>query len=298
MTGWYAERTPDRSAKVVIAVTLLALLLVAAVPVALLAGVVMMLLGHVVGGLALFGGSILAAAIAVAVAGMSGMRHLRKLVAGRSFHVVQLDGSQYTDVAEPEGVAAPGRRGPPEGAVGELIDRPPRLLLEPVVMPALRTPITQARPPARLVRRVVLEVALAGGPPADGAGAGGVPDLGQVPERDPGSWPRASCRCSQSRVSRVSIATIRPGPPPGMRSRQVPYPPGGPSRLAGVKQNPAPPGGGPGPERLAWLLGSGRPQPWPTAWPCLSVTVTHQVVFGFRAAAVADQVIPRALAVF
>jgi hypothetical protein len=34
---------------------------------------------------------------------MSGMRHLRKLVAGRSFHVVQLDGSQYTDVTEPEG---------------------------------------------------------------------------------------------------------------------------------------------------------------------------------------------------
>ena len=103
MTGWYAERTPDRSGKAVIAVTLLALLLVAAVPVALLAGVVMMLQGHVVGGLALFGGSILAAAIAVAVAGMSGMRHLRKLVAGRSFRVVQLDRSQYTDVAEPEG---------------------------------------------------------------------------------------------------------------------------------------------------------------------------------------------------
>ena len=31
------------------------------------------------------------------------MRHLRKLVAGHSFPVVQLDGSQYTDVAEPEG---------------------------------------------------------------------------------------------------------------------------------------------------------------------------------------------------
>jgi uncharacterized membrane protein YdjX (TVP38/TMEM64 family) len=103
MTGWYAERTPDRSAKAVIAVTLLALLLVAAVPVALLAGVVMMLLGHVIGGLALFGGSILAAVIAVAVAGMSGMRHLRKLVSGRSFRVVQLDRSQYADVAEPEG---------------------------------------------------------------------------------------------------------------------------------------------------------------------------------------------------
>ena len=103
MTGWYAERTPDRSAKAVIALTLLALLLVAAVPVALLAGVVIMMLGHVVGGLALFGGSILAAAIAVTLAGMSGMRHLRKLFSGRSIRVVQLDGSQYTDVAEPEG---------------------------------------------------------------------------------------------------------------------------------------------------------------------------------------------------
>ena len=103
MTGWYAERTPDGSAKAVIAVALLALLLVAAVPVALLAGVVMMLLGHVIGGLALFGGSILAAAIAVAVAGMSGMRHLRKLVSGRGFRVVQLDSSLYTDVAEPKG---------------------------------------------------------------------------------------------------------------------------------------------------------------------------------------------------
>ena len=87
MTGWYAERTPDRSAKAMIAVTLLALLLVAAVPVALLAAVVMMMLGHVVGGLALFGGSVLAAAIAVALAGMSGMRHLRKLLSGRSFGV-------------------------------------------------------------------------------------------------------------------------------------------------------------------------------------------------------------------
>ena len=102
MTGWYAERTPDRSGKAMIAVTLLALLLVAAVPVALLAGVVMMVLGHVVGGLALFGGSVLAAAIAVAFAGMSGMRHLRKLLSGDSFRVVRLGGSQYTDVADPQ----------------------------------------------------------------------------------------------------------------------------------------------------------------------------------------------------
>ena len=103
MTSWYAERTPDRSAKAMIAVTLLALLLVAAVPVALLAGVVMMMLGHVVGGLALFGGSILAAAIAVALAAMSGMRHLRKVISGSSFRVVQLDDSRYMDVAEPQG---------------------------------------------------------------------------------------------------------------------------------------------------------------------------------------------------
>src|SRR5499427_1601136 len=98
MTGWYVERTPNRPATAVIAVTLLALLLVAVVPVALLAGVAMMMVGHVVGGLALFGGSVLAAAIAVALAGVSGIRHLRKLLSGSSFRVVQLDGSQYTEV--------------------------------------------------------------------------------------------------------------------------------------------------------------------------------------------------------
>src|SRR5689334_15418730 len=103
MTGWYAERAPGGPAKAMIAVTLLALLLVAAVPVALLAAVVMMMLGYVVGGLALFGGSVLAAAIAVALAGMSGLRHLRKLVSGSGFDVVRLDGSQYIDVAEPRG---------------------------------------------------------------------------------------------------------------------------------------------------------------------------------------------------
>jgi hypothetical protein len=101
VTSWYVERTPDRWAKAVIAVTLLALLLVAAVPVALLAGVVMMMLGHVVGGLALFGASVLAAAAAVALAGVSGMRHLRKLVSESSIRLVPLDGSQYTDVEEP-----------------------------------------------------------------------------------------------------------------------------------------------------------------------------------------------------
>jgi uncharacterized membrane protein YdjX (TVP38/TMEM64 family) len=72
------------------------------VPVALLAAVVMMLLGHVAGGLALFGGSVLAAAAVVALAGVSGRRHLRKLISAGSFRVVRLGGSEYTDAAEPE----------------------------------------------------------------------------------------------------------------------------------------------------------------------------------------------------
>jgi len=103
MTGWYAQRTPDRSAKAMIAVTLLALLLVAAVPAALLAAVVMTILGYVVGGLALFGGTVLAAALAVALAGMSGTRHLRKLLSGGNLRVMRPNGSQDTDVAEQEG---------------------------------------------------------------------------------------------------------------------------------------------------------------------------------------------------
>jgi uncharacterized membrane protein YdjX (TVP38/TMEM64 family) len=104
MTGWHAERTPGRSAKAVIAVTLLALLLLTAVPVALLAAVIMMILGHVVGGLALFGGSVLAAALAVALAGMTGMQHLRKVLSRASFNVVQLDPRQYADdIGEPTG---------------------------------------------------------------------------------------------------------------------------------------------------------------------------------------------------
>ncbi|MHB1873454.1 MAG: hypothetical protein ACYCPF_01170 [Streptosporangiaceae bacterium] len=80
---------------------LLALLLVAVVPVALLAAVVMMLLGHVVGGLALFGGSVLAAVAAVSLAGVSGMRHLRKMLSRGGVRVVRLNDDQYIDAAEP-----------------------------------------------------------------------------------------------------------------------------------------------------------------------------------------------------
>ena len=106
MTGWYAEWTSDTSAKAVIAVTLLALLLLVVVvagPVALLAGVVMMLLGHVVGGLALFGG--LDPRRRNSCRSRRHERDAAPAQAGRraQLRVVQLDGSQYTDVAEPEG---------------------------------------------------------------------------------------------------------------------------------------------------------------------------------------------------
>jgi uncharacterized membrane protein YdjX (TVP38/TMEM64 family) len=82
MAGWYAARRPNMSSKMVIALALLAFALVAAVPVALLVGVIMMLLGHVIGGLALFGGSILAATAAVVLASVTGVRHLRGVVRG------------------------------------------------------------------------------------------------------------------------------------------------------------------------------------------------------------------------
>jgi uncharacterized membrane protein YdjX (TVP38/TMEM64 family) len=89
-----------RSAKVAIALTVLALVLVAAVPVAFFIGLIMMLLGHVVGGLILFGGSILAAAAAVALAAMTGVRqlrrHVRELLTERSFNVVRLNDDDYS----------------------------------------------------------------------------------------------------------------------------------------------------------------------------------------------------------
>ena len=131
------------------------------------------------------------------------------------------------------------------------------VLLEPMVMTALRAGVAEARPAARFVRRVVLEVGLGGGPTADRAGAGGVPDLGQVPELDPGIMTLASNRWSHGSVVIGSTVMIRSGPGPGVRSRQVPYPPGGLSRPAGVKENPSSPGGGPGPARLRVALGFG-----------------------------------------
>ena len=99
MAGWYATRMLNRSTKVAIGLVLLALVLLAAVPVAFLVGVILMLLGHVIGGLALFGGSILAAGAAVALAAFAGVRqvkHLREIVTSRSFNVVQLGDDEYS----------------------------------------------------------------------------------------------------------------------------------------------------------------------------------------------------------
>jgi uncharacterized membrane protein len=107
MSRWDAERTPSWAGRAVMALTLLALVLVAVVPLALLAGVVMMVLGHVTGGLALFGGSILAAVAAVALAGLTGLRHLRKLISGRGIRIVPLGASQYGDDAPPQDESHP-----------------------------------------------------------------------------------------------------------------------------------------------------------------------------------------------
>jgi uncharacterized membrane protein len=95
MTVWETARRTDWSTRAVIAAGLLAALLVAVVPLALLAGVVLMLLGHVIGGLALFGGSVLAAAAGVLLAGVSGARQLRRLVTRHAGRVVQLGRGEY-----------------------------------------------------------------------------------------------------------------------------------------------------------------------------------------------------------
>jgi Zn-dependent protease len=99
MALWNVARTTRWSTKVVIAAGLLAVLLVAAVPVALFVGLIMMLFGHVVGGLALFGASILAAASATVIASLSGVRYLRKQVTQvtqRGYRVVRLRQGEYS----------------------------------------------------------------------------------------------------------------------------------------------------------------------------------------------------------
>ena len=101
MAVWDRARRTGWPTRAVIAAAVLAAILVAAVPAALFAGIILMVLGHVIGGLALFGGSILAAVAAVTVAAVSGVWRIRQIVAGqlrrgeRAYRVVRLDPGQY-----------------------------------------------------------------------------------------------------------------------------------------------------------------------------------------------------------
>jgi hypothetical protein len=69
---------------------------------------------------------------------------------------------------------------------GELFGFPPGVLFGAVVVAASRVAVAQAGPAAGLVRGVVFEIAALRGAAAARPGARGVPDLGQVPEHDPG----------------------------------------------------------------------------------------------------------------
>jgi uncharacterized membrane protein YdjX (TVP38/TMEM64 family) len=95
MAVWVSNRKMGWQAKALIALGVLAVLLVAAVPVAFLVGLIMMLLGHIVGGLALWGASLVAAGAAVAIAGLSGVRQLRKFLSQQRYRVVQLRQGDY-----------------------------------------------------------------------------------------------------------------------------------------------------------------------------------------------------------
>lgn len=96
MARWGGFRTRRPSPTVVIVAAALAVLLVAAVPVALLAGLILMVLGHVIGGLALFGGSILAAGAGVSLAGLSGVRYVRKSLREQGIQILRLKNDDYS----------------------------------------------------------------------------------------------------------------------------------------------------------------------------------------------------------
>src|ERR1700683_77885 len=87
------------------------------------------------------------------------------------------------------GVLPSAGHGPSDGTVSQALGFPSLMLLQPVVVPALRIPITQTCPPSGLIRHAVLEVARRRQPPASRPGAAGVPDLGQVPEQYAGVMP-------------------------------------------------------------------------------------------------------------
>ena len=91
------RRDSDRgpSAKPLIVLTVVAVLLLVAVPISILVALFMIVFGHVVGGFAVIGITLLAAIAGVVLAGASGIRHLHKVVEYKSFRVVQLGRRDY-----------------------------------------------------------------------------------------------------------------------------------------------------------------------------------------------------------
>ncbi|GAA2028195.1 hypothetical protein GCM10009839_29010 [Catenulispora yoronensis] len=88
-----SDRGP--SAKPLIVLTVLAVLLLVAVPISILVALFMIVFGHVTGGFAVIGVTLLAAIVSVVVAGASGIRHLQRIVEHKSFRVVQLGRRDY-----------------------------------------------------------------------------------------------------------------------------------------------------------------------------------------------------------
>src|SRR5260370_19495137 len=82
-------------------------------------------------------------------------------------------------------VLAATRGGPPDGARRRLVDLPPGILLDPVIMPALGAAVTHTSSTTRLIGHVMLEITVHGGPPAARAGASPAPDLGRAPNLHP-----------------------------------------------------------------------------------------------------------------
>src|SRR6266704_3184462 len=149
-------------------------------------------------------------------------------------------------------VLPPGRGGPAERPVGTLVDRPARVLLEPVITPALRAAVAQARPSVRLIRGVVLEVALRRRPAAPGPGAGRVPDLGQMPQPAPGVMtPGLEPVIAVLRGDRIEAdQQVRPAPGDAQ--------PPGPLSGGGCEREPGPvPGAGSGAFPVALGFGPG-----------------------------------------
>jgi len=83
------------STKPLIVLTVLAVLLLVAVPISILVALFMIVFGHVTGGFAVIGITLVAAILAAVGAGASGIRHLRRIVEYKSFRVVQLSNRDY-----------------------------------------------------------------------------------------------------------------------------------------------------------------------------------------------------------